>query len=63
MVLEQKLIASKNEMVELRKVEVELRKVEVELRKEKNLLLEKSMRTDAVGKTPLCESSKLYSCI
>ena len=39
MVLEQKLIASKNEMVELRK--------------EKNLLLEMSMRTDAVGKTPL----------
>ena len=46
MVLEQKLIASKNEMVELRKVEAELRK-------EKNLLLEMSMRTDAVGKTPL----------
>ena len=41
-VLEQRLIASKNEMVELRK--------------EKNLLLEMSMRADAVGKTPLWNS-------
>ena len=39
MVLEQMLIASKNEIVELRK--------------KKNLLLEMSMRTYAVGKTPL----------
>jgi septal ring factor EnvC (AmiA/AmiB activator) len=44
MVLEQLLIASKNEMVELRKKE--------------NLLFEMSMRTGAVDKTPLWNPQK-----
>ena len=44
--LGQQLVASKNEIVELRKIEVELRKIEVEMRKKENILLEQQRTQD-----------------